>query len=133
MKKKDDLIREWFTKADHDLKAAESLLKAEEPLNDVISFHCQQAVEKCLKGYMVYLDLKFTKTHEIGELISIIEEKDPEITPLTERADTLTDYAVEIRYPENFLIPSYEEVREAIGIAREVQAYVKSRTRETNT
>jgi HEPN domain-containing protein len=106
MKKKDDLIGEWFTKADHDLKAAESLLKSDESLNDVISFHCQQTVETYLKGYMVYLDLKFTKTHEIGELISIIEKKDPKITSLKERADILTDYAVEIRYPENFLIPS---------------------------
>lgn len=36
MKKKLDLVNEWFIKADHDLKAAELLLKDEDPLYDVI-------------------------------------------------------------------------------------------------
>ena len=132
MKKKPDLVNAWFMKADHDLKAAESLLKAEEQaneeqLNDVISFHCQQAIEKYLKGYMIYLDLKFIKTHEIGDLITVIEEKDPEIAYLKERADTLTDYAVEVRYPEEFITPSYEEINEALKIARQIKAYVKNK------
>ncbi|MCL6582104.1 MAG: HEPN domain-containing protein [bacterium] len=133
MKKKADLVKEWLTKADHDLQAAKSLLKAKEPLLDIIAFHCQQAVEKYLKGYMVYLDLAFTKTHEIGDLIAIIEEKDPEMIHLKERADTLTDYAVEIRYPESYIMPSQEEINQAIEIAYEIQTYVKSKTSETNT
>ena len=136
MKKKFDLVKEWFIKADHDLEAAELLLKNEDPLYDVISFHCQQAVEKYLKGYIIYLDLSFVKTHEIGELITIIEEKSPEIASLKEKADALTDYAVEVRYPEAFLIPSYEEIKEAIDIANEIKAFVKTqygaRRKQTN-
>ncbi|MEW6378221.1 MAG: HEPN domain-containing protein [bacterium] len=133
MKKRADLVKEWFTKADHDLIAAGSLLKAEEPLNDVIAFHCQQAVEKYLKGYMIHLGLAFTKTHEIGGLIAVIEGKDPEITYLKEGADALTDYAVEIRYPESHLTPSQEEIKAAIEIVQEVQAYVRSKISEAKS
>lgn len=127
MKKKTDLIKAWFMKADHDLKAAESLLESGQSLNDIISFHCQQAVEKYLKGYMIYLDMKFIKTHEIGELITMIEKKDPDMTDLKERADKLTDYSVEVRYPEDFYLPTPEEIREAIDIAREVKTFVINR------
>ena len=124
MKGKHDLIKEWFIKAEHDLTAAKLLSKAEELLNDVIAFHCQQAVEKYLKGYMVYLDIHFTKTHEIGRLVENIEEKDPGISYLKEHADLLTDYAVEMRYPETFGMPSFEEINEAIEVAEKVKNYV---------
>jgi HEPN domain-containing protein len=124
MKEKNDLVKEWLIRAEHDLTAAELLLKYEETLNDVIAFHCQQAVEKYLKGYMVYLNLPFVKTHEIGELITKLEEKDSRIFELKEDADSLTDYAVEVRYPETFAIPSFEEINEAIEIAKKVKNYV---------
>lgn len=78
---------------------------------------------------MIYLDLSFVKTHEIGELITTIEEKSPEIASLKEKADVLTDYAVEVRYPEAFFIPSYEEIKEAIDIANEIKVFVKTRVK----
>lgn len=40
-----DLVRQWISKADQDLAAAEILLKAGARLPPVIAFHAQQAVE----------------------------------------------------------------------------------------
>ena len=44
--------RPWFTKAAHDLQAAELLLTADPSLLGEVAFHCQQAAEKAMKGYL---------------------------------------------------------------------------------
>jgi hypothetical protein len=44
----------WLRKAEGDLRAATVDLGAEPPLVDDALFHCQQAVEKALKGFSEY-------------------------------------------------------------------------------
>jgi HEPN domain-containing protein len=44
--------RAWFAKAFHDIRAAEALATASPPLSDEAVFHCQQAAEKALKGFL---------------------------------------------------------------------------------
>jgi HEPN domain-containing protein len=84
----------------------------------VFAFSYQQAVEKFLKAYSLLLGIPFTKTHEIGELITKCEDKDKEIPAFKEEADKLTDYAIGLRYPEKLLEPTLEEAKEAFEIAR---------------
>jgi len=129
MKNRIELVKEWLLKAEHDLKAAQKLLNSEENLNDIVCFHCQQAAEKYLKAYMVYLGIRPPKTHEIGYLITMIEEKDNKIASLKERADILTDYAVEVRYPEDFFMPSDEETKEVLEITLEIKRYVEEQVK----
>ena len=45
--------QEWFSKADHDLQTVEILFTDPKPPTDTLCFHCQQAVEKYLKGMLV--------------------------------------------------------------------------------
>lgn len=40
------------------------------------------------------------------------------------KAETLTPFAVEIRYPDDFYMPSREETEEAFSVATEVKAFV---------
>lgn len=49
---KEEIILRWLTKADNDLKAVKQLLTFDDVLADILSFHCQQAVEKYLKAYL---------------------------------------------------------------------------------
>ena len=45
-------LRQWFEKADHDLQAAEYLTTMHYPRPDeIICFHCQQSAEKYLISY----------------------------------------------------------------------------------
>lgn len=46
--------RGWLAKARADLRAAEHEFQATPPLLDDIVFHCQQAAEKALKGFLAY-------------------------------------------------------------------------------
>ena len=42
----------------------------------------------------------------------------------------LTDYAVSLKYPDNFYIPEHEEAREAVKHAQEVQKFVLKKMKE---
>ena len=75
MRKKIDLIKNWLNKAEKDLLSAEHEITFADKVTESICFHCQQAVEKFLKAYLIYLDIPFPKTHEISELIIRIEKK----------------------------------------------------------
>ncbi|MGA2723187.1 MAG: HEPN domain-containing protein [Bryobacteraceae bacterium] len=55
--------REWFAKAFNDLRAAEALTATTPPLFDEAVFHCQQAAEKALKGFLACNGCAFRKTH----------------------------------------------------------------------
>jgi len=127
METKKDLINSWIGKADKHVLSAEHELSFSDAVTEAVCFHCQQAVEKFLKAYLVFHGVSYTKTHEIGELITKCEKTDREISVLKDEADKLTDYAIEIRYPEEWSEPSLEEAKEAFEIAKKIKEYVLSR------
>ena len=51
-------------------------------------------------------------------------DTDEGLSVLKEEADTLTDYAVEVRYPEEWFEPTLEEAKEAFEIAKKVKEVV---------
>ena len=57
--------RDWFGKAEEDLSAAKTLFSASPPVISAILFLCQQAVEKSLKGFLIFHDVPFKKTHDV--------------------------------------------------------------------
>lgn len=127
-KEKVEYINAWILKAGNDLKSAFIILESdnnEKPF-DSICFHCQQAVEKYLKAYLVYLDVMFTKTHNIGQLIELGAGLDGELRNYL-MADTLTSYGVDIRYPDDFYIPTEEDTRKAYDIALEIKDFVRKK------
>ncbi len=58
----------WFLKAAADLRAAECDLAATPPLLEDAAFHCQQAAEKALKGFLTWHSVPFRKTHSLEEI-----------------------------------------------------------------
>ena len=48
-----------------------------------------------------------------------------------DEADSLTDYAVEIRYPDVWLESTIEDAQEAIKIAKKVKLFVLSKIKST--
>ena len=124
MKTKTELINNWIDKAEKDLLTAEHETTFPDKVTESICFHCQQAVEKFIKAYLIYLDISFPKTHEIGELITRCDRKDYQINKFKDEADILTDYAVEVRYPDDWYEPTLEETEQAIAIAKKIKKYV---------
>ena len=131
MTTKEKIIKLWLLKAESDLRTAQILIKDENPPTDSICFHAQQAVEKLLKAYLTYLDIKAPKTHDIATLLELclsVDEKFKELDQ--EKLEELTFYAVEIRYPDAFYQPSIEEAREALKQAINLKEFILKKLRE---
>lgn len=60
--------RAWFVKPAGDLRAAETLTAISPPLLDEAVFHCQQAAEKALKGFLAWNGRAFRRTHNLEEI-----------------------------------------------------------------
>jgi HEPN domain-containing protein len=69
--------REWLQKAALDFRGARIDLDAKPPLLEDALFHCQQAVEKALKGFLAWHDVAFRETHSLEELGAPCEQMDP--------------------------------------------------------
>lgn len=91
---------------------------------DLICFHCQQAVEKYLKAYLVYLNIIFKKTHSLSYLLDLINEMDKVSGQMYSMTEVLESYAVEMRYPDDWYEPTEEEAKEAYSIAMKIRRYI---------
>jgi HEPN domain-containing protein len=118
--------RAWLLKAAGDLRAAEVDLGVDPPLLDDAMFHCQQAVEKSMKGFLIRYDRPFRRTHSLAELAAQCGEIDASLGDALSAAGYLTNYAWEYRYPGE-PAPDADEVRRAIALARRVHAEVLAR------
>jgi HEPN domain-containing protein len=123
-KTRNDLIRAWCEKGRRDfITAQNALLDTREIFPDIICFHAQQAAEKYLKAYLVYLEQDFPKTHALEDLVLLAQPKDPASRDLFASACDLSPYAVEIRYPDS-PSPSLEDADEAVHSAGKIRNYI---------
>jgi HEPN domain-containing protein len=120
----------WLRRAMLDLRAAEVDLAAIPALLGDAAFHCQQATEKVLKGFLAWHDVPFRRTHDLAEIGQQCSSLDISIEPTCRRAERLTAYAWIFRYPGDVEEPTREEVEDALALAREVYEAVLSRLPE---
>lgn len=123
------LATRWFQKAENDLLSVHNNLNAERYATDTVCFHCQQAAEKYLKGFLAWHQIPFAKTHDLAALLQQLKDLvGDEATQLRSSILLLDDYSVSIRYPQEYESePDEEEVREAVQAAMAVRAWVQSR------
>ena len=90
--------REMLTLAQRDLKALQGMLDAETFADEIFGFHAQQAVEKALKGWLSLVGAEYPRTHDLEELLELLEEHaEPILEAFYDLVD-LTDFAVQFRY-----------------------------------
>jgi HEPN domain-containing protein len=71
------LIQGWLIKAKHDLATAERLADGPDPLLDTAIYHCQQAAEKAVKGFLAFHDRTVVKPHDVRLLVNQARELEP--------------------------------------------------------
>jgi len=120
----------WIYKAKNDLKSAKKLLDGSDPIMDTAVYHTQQCAEKALKGYLSFKQQPLKKSHDIELLVEICMAIDVEFEKLYEYSENLTPYATAFRYPDIYLEPDYDEVQEAIEMAREILEFVEKKLLE---
>lgn len=94
------LTAEWIQKAEEDFFAANQLAGPYEltPFN-VVCFHGQQAAEKWLKSRLCENNVHFPKTHDLRQLIALLNSAYPLWSSLTDRARRLSFFSIDTRYP----------------------------------
>ncbi len=123
-----ELTMNWITKAENDLKIGTDEMRTDRPVTDMVCYHMQQCAEKYLKAFLVFHNRPFRWTHDIAELIEQCNEIDQEFEVLyQQRADSLTAYGTEIRYPDEFYTPTMEETEEAVEVAIRVREFVREK------
>lgn len=113
--------RDWFTKADNDLRAAEVLLSASNLQS--ASFHIQQTIEKYLKGYLLCKGWRLRRIHELDALLDEAVLYNPDMERFRALCETATEYYIEDRYP--FLLSSQLNKEELEKILKETVALIK--------
>jgi HEPN domain-containing protein len=121
------LVEQWIKIAERDLITAKQGLEADEVITDTVCFHCQQAAEKYLKAFLVKHQIEFSKTHNLMTLLNLCATIDRSFKEELSDTDNLTDYAVEIRYPDDWYEPTGEETKQAYELALKVKEFVLKR------
>jgi HEPN domain-containing protein len=120
------LVRNWLKKARRDLLSAKRLARGSEPYLDTAIYHCQQCVEKTIKGWLLYHDQSFEKTHDLRLLMTIASEVEPKFTEWFDVAEQISPYATAYRYPGEILEPTQEEFQQALKSAGKFYDFICS-------
>jgi HEPN domain-containing protein len=81
-----DEAKDWLDRAVADLKMARLAFSADPPLVREGLYHCQQAAEKALKGFLALHDHPFRRTHDSRELGESCESFDAPLREILEPA-----------------------------------------------
>ena len=125
-----DIAKQWFNKAKNDLLNTDNNLKSEIIPFDTVCFHCQQAVEKLFKAYLAGNDQQYPYSHDLLLLLESILPLDGAAENLRDSCAILMPYAVEIRYPDDWFMPSMEDAKDARKAADEVLHWFKNSLQE---
>ena len=89
----------WVRKAETDWEVAHKLADENPPPRDVVCFHCQQAAEKYLRALLQESGHAVPKTHDLVNVLNLLLPGDATLVALRRKSRSLTQYAVDYRYP----------------------------------
>lgn len=126
------LAKEWFEKGNHDLDEAK-LSFEHGGWTDIICFHCHQAAEKYLKGFLVCrgrdITAKKYRIHNLRILLKMCSELDFSLKNLETDCRILNQYYIEPRYPLGApKVYSKEETKEAIKASEKIVTFITKLT-----
>lgn len=127
--------KEWFRKAEHDLKFLEHTpFDTEDPPTDTACRLAHMAAEYSLKAYLMLNKKKIRKIHELDDLLDdcIKVHQDKTFEALRDDCVVLTRYKLEMTYPGDHIpeeVPQ-EEAKAAIEKARRIKNFVMEKAKE---
>jgi len=117
-------LQEWLTKGDHDIESAQSLFE-KHGYTDIIAFLIQQAIEKYLKGYLIYYGGKLKKIHDLQELINEATKIDKAFGGFLDPCIKISKYYIDTRYPGFPSEYSQEEIKKSLFVAQKIIKKIK--------
>lgn len=108
---------DWFLLADERLRSADILAAQNEPSYSAVEL-LQEAVERYLKGYLIYHGWKLERIHDLGPLVEAAATYDTRFSAFDDLAASLTEQFWAQHYPGDDLSEvgaDYQELRRQAG------------------
>jgi uncharacterized protein len=78
-------VERWLRVAERDRRTVIACMAQDPPLRDSAAFHCQQAIEKLLKGFLTLAGKRGGKTHSLEQLGAAAAASFPDLAELVAR------------------------------------------------
>ncbi|MCL2156200.1 MAG: HEPN domain-containing protein [Leptospirales bacterium] len=111
--------KDWYAKAQADLESAKILFEHEGDYS-IVAFHCQQAIEKALKGYILKHKGNLISGHSLIFLCkeASLAEQSASVNQYLKDCAFVNQFYIATRYPADIpTVLSKDEVKECISIA----------------
>ena len=119
-----DYVKSWFSRADEDLALIAVLLKEKAFFPNPICFHAEQAAEKYLKGFLAHHELHVRKVHDLETLVEDCKKVDQSFEEVLDDVIFLNQFYIESRYPDDYIVFSSEDSKEACVTAEKIKEFV---------
>ncbi len=117
-----EYVQEWFVVADRDIAAADYLATMHPQPYEIICYHCQQAVEKYLKAFLLSNDIKPPHSHDLEQLCNMCQSYEPAFSEIQELCSVLTQYGSQSRYPSEIEVHE-RHMLQALSYAQQVKEF----------
>ena len=117
--------REWLNRACSNLARAKSRLPAVY-LED-LCFDAQQAAEKAIKAILLARGVEFPYVHDIGLLLTLLEDVGESVPETVREAERLNPYATTTRDPDLAQPVSEQEYEDTVRVADSVVRWAEAR------
>ena len=120
-----DKYNEWFAMGDKDLRSAKILFDHDAD-NEIVCFHCQQTLEKYLKGYLIAVTGELQEGHNLLKLCKKAMQQDNKFNEFLKDMALVNAFYIETRYPAlDPLVVSKEDTEECFRIVEKVLTRIK--------
>lgn len=125
---KRDWIRLALGKATSELRAVRLIAGTADGPLDTAVFHCHQAAENAVKGYLGFADKPLQETHDIEQLVREAVTIEPSFAAIMSDAFLVKPYLDKFRYPSQNdpMEPTRAEFDEAFAAAQHIYDFVLS-------
>ncbi|MDR2581129.1 MAG: HEPN domain-containing protein [Fibromonadaceae bacterium] len=120
-----DSYKEWLKRARSSLELAKTSSNELVYYED-LCFQAQQAVEKGMKGLLMYYSIEPEKTHNLSVLLQELE-KHTEINDEIKEVLKLQNFAVQTRYPGQYEQVKKEEYEKSLAIAEKCLEWIEEK------
>lgn len=115
---------DWLYHSYLDYLAAKNLI-SDKRCNCAVAFHCQQCIEKALKGYLLFKNHRLFDGHNLTWLCKQAALLDQEFKKYLVKSANLNRFYIETRYPADIPMEiGDEEIKDLILSAEEMMYFI---------
>jgi len=120
---------DWLFHSNVDFLAAKNLFH-DERCYTAAAFHCQQCIEKALKGYLLFKKRKLFDGHNLTWLCKQATECDTHFQQWLSKSTALNRFYIETRYPADMPLDiTTENIEELINSTSEMLEFITEQIR----